>query len=482
MVFMFAGSLALLCLIGYWAGRRVDSASDFFLAGRTLPAWAVVLSFVAAEISAMTVVGVPAVAYRDNWQFLQFFIGSACARIVVAFLFIPAFYRLDCTTIYDFLQERFGAATRTAAALLFFVTRILASSVRLMAACAIVSGLLGWSIVSVLVVFCAVGIGYIAWGGIRAVVWTGVAQTLVVAAAALAVAGFLAASVEGGIGEVLRLAESAGRLELWKWGPGDAGVARGLLADPNILWVALITGFFGSLAAFGTDHEMMQRVLTVRTRLGSQKAMILTMVVSFVVLVLYLAVGTGLFVFYDQHPEMALPRDADGILPHFALQILPEWRRGLVLAAIVMASIDLPLASLGTVFVNDLYRPWFRPEADERHLLRVTRASAGAFGVLLAVVAFALSVGGGWLWLAFKIGGVTYGPLLGVFVYGLLSRRKAGPAAAWAMGAATLLCWALLVLSENGRLPLGWHWLPFVGTAVTAVLTRLLSPAADAAP
>ncbi len=149
---------------------------DFFLARRRIPWWAACLSFLATEISAVTIISVPATAYSENWQYLQFFVGSSLAKLAVAWLFIPAFYRHDCTSIYEFLRYRFGAVSQVAGSLFFFVTRLLGSGVRLMAAALAVSVLLGWPLPATILVFTAVSIVYIAAGGVKAIVWTNVLQ------------------------------------------------------------------------------------------------------------------------------------------------------------------------------------------------------------------------------------------------------------------------------------------------------------------
>jgi solute:Na+ symporter, SSS family len=257
----------LLFLVGWYFGRGESSTSDFFLGGRRVPWWAACLSFVATEISAMTIIGVPATTYRENWQYAQFFVGSAASRLVIAFLFIPAFYEFQCTTIYEFLRHRFGPLTQYTATSFFFVTRLLASGVRLMAACVAVSVLVGWHIIPVIGLFTVVSIVYIAFGGIKAVVWTNVLQALTFIAAGVATLVFLSNNIEGGIMTAWALAEEAGRTSLVNWGPkpGSENFFSTFLRDPNILWIAMLNGFFGSMAAFGTDHELMQRLLTVET-------------------------------------------------------------------------------------------------------------------------------------------------------------------------------------------------------------------------
>src|SRR5512132_4689018 len=137
---------ALACLLFVWGsfGREQRDTADFFLARRRIPWWAACLSFLATEISAVTIISVPATAYSENWEYGQFFVGSSLAKWAVAFLFIPAFYRHNVTTIYEFLADRFGRASSVTASIFFFVTRLAGSGVRLMVAALAVSILMGW--------------------------------------------------------------------------------------------------------------------------------------------------------------------------------------------------------------------------------------------------------------------------------------------------------------------------------------------------
>ena len=479
---VLAGLLAAMFWLGWRFGRGEADTKDFFLGrGSRIPWWAACLSFVATEISAMTVIGVPATAFRENWNYAQFFIGSAGARVVIAYLFIPAFYGYGCTTIYEFLRHRFGPRTQAAATLLFFATRLLASGVRLMAACLAVSVLLGWPIGPVIALFSLIGVVYIGHGGIKAVVWTNVLQALTFVAAGLATIAFILWQVDGGLPAVWRTAWDAGRLQVWNWGPAlsEPGFLKKFFSDPNILWIAILNGFFGSMAAFGTDHELMQKLLTVETRRESQKTVLMSIGGSLFVTLLFMAVGSCLFSFYQLHPELALPEKLDKVYPHFATTVMPALLRGLVLSAIVMASIDSPLASLSAVFVTDLYRPWWRPGASERHYLLVSRAAVASFALALAALAWWFSSFDKMLWLAFKIGGITYGSLLGVFLLGLLTKAPADRANAVAMAVMSAVNAVLLYLIEAKVLALGWSWLLILGTFGTWGLSRALAPWLD---
>ncbi|MEK7386446.1 MAG: sodium/solute symporter [candidate division NC10 bacterium] len=470
-------SLAVLLAIGLWFTRRQRDTVDFFLARRRVPWWAACLSFLATEISAVTIISVPATAYSENWEYVQFFVGSSLAKFAVAFLFIPAFYRHDVTTIYEFLAHRFGRASQVTASLFFFVTRLLGSGVRLMVAALAVAILMGWPLAPTIALFIVISILYIAAGGVTAIVWTNVLQALVFLGAGAVTLGYLLTQIDGGAGAVVAVAGAAGRLNVINWGPvpGDADFWRRVLTDPNIVWVALLNGLIGSMAAFGTDHDLMQRLLTVETRQQSQRTLALTPLGTLATLAIYLSLGAALYTFYAQHPELPLSRP-DEILPHFVRQVMPEVLRGLMLSAIVLASIDSPLGSLSASFVTDIYRPLFVRNGSERHYLFVSRVAVVAFGLVLGAIAHFFSAFDKILWLAFKIAGVTFGSLLGVFLLGLLSRRRVADGAnVAAMIVMALVTLALLVVSEKKIVEFAWSWLVVVGTAGTMGLALAFS-------
>jgi SSS family solute:Na+ symporter len=471
------GSLGVLIVIGTRLTRQQHDTTDFFLARRRVPWWAACLAFLATEISAVTIISVPATAYSENWQYVQFFVGSSLAKLAVAFIFIPAFYRHQVTTIYEFLAHRFGTASQVTGSIFFFVTRLAGSGVRLMAAALAVSVLLGWPLVPTIAVFTVVSILYIATGGVKAVVWTNVFQATMFLAAGAATLVFLLAQIDGGIATVARVAGEAGRLSVVNWGPapGDANFWRHIFIDPNIVWVAILNGFIGSMAAFGTDHDLMQRLLTVETRRESQLTLAVTPIGTLVTLAIYLGLGAGLYTFYATNPALPVSRP-DEILPHFVQQVMPGVLRGLMLSAIVLASIDSPLGSLSASFVTDIYRPLLVRGRSEEHYLAVARVAVVGFGLVLGLLAYAFSFFDKILWLAFKIAGVTFGSLLGVFLLGLLTRRPvkdgANVVAMVVMAAVNL---GLLVLSETKVLPFAWSWLVILGTAGTMVLAVGLS-------
>ncbi len=459
-----------LFVISYVFGREERDTNDFFLGGRRVPPVVACLSFLATEISALTIVGIPHTAYTENWRWLQFLVGLALARLVVAYLFIPAFYKYNCTSIYEFLGHRFGAATQYTGSIYFFITRLIASGVRLYATCMAVGVIMGWPLVATITLFTLVSIAFIAFGGIKAVVWAGAYQALFFVIAGVVVAGYLIQHIDGGLAAALQTANKEELLSTFYF--------KFDLKDASTFWAFLISGFLIGLVSFGTDQEMVQRLLTVETRKSSQKTIISTIFTVLPVYWLYLLIGTLLFVFYQQNAaSLSPPEELKEILPHFTRNILPNGLKGLVLGAIFMASVDSPLSSLSSSFVTDIYRPLIRKGASEKHYLLVSRAAVVGFGLVLAGIAAGCAPVENILWFAFKILSITGGPMLGAFLLGLLTKRKANLANIPAMLFSTVVCIVLLVLIEKEIIKIAWSWLIVVGTGITFVLGYLLGPA-----
>jgi len=464
-------AIFLLFVISYIFGRREKSTSDFFLGERKVPLIVACLSFVATEVSAVTIVSVPATAYSENWQYLQFFIGSAAARILVAFLFIPVFYKYNCTSIYEFLRHRFGPETQYAGSIFFFITRLSGSGVRLYAACMGIGIILGWSLAQTLLVFTVVSIIFIAFGGIKAVVWAGAYQAIMFFAAGISLLIYMYFQIDGGLSTVWQTAGQAGRLSLFKF---DFN-----LNDPTTFWAGTANAFFIGLAVFGTDQELMQRLLTVQTRRKSQNAILLTITTALPILCIYLAIGTLFYVFLQQHPNIAGPKEAKEVLSYFTADFLPAGLKGLILAAIILASIDSPLSSLSSSFVMDIYKPLIRKTASEKHYLFVSRIGVIVFGLILAGLAFACQPIKNILWFAFQIISLTGGATLGVFLFGVLTQRKANAGNVASMIISTVSMAVLLILSYCGYIKLAWSWLIVIGTIETFILSLALSKKAD---
>ncbi|MBI4371909.1 MAG: hypothetical protein HY552_06400 [Elusimicrobia bacterium] len=461
---MFFAVLGVMVLAAWFGGLGVRTPEDYFLAGRRLPWWVAALSLVATELSVMTVLGISASAFHGNWTYLQFFAGAAAGRVLVALAFVPAIHRSGAVTIYGFLGGRLGPCSRAASAGLFFASRLLAAAARLAAAGAAAGLLMGWPPELALALLAGVGTLAVVWGGLRAAVWANAVQALVVLGAGAMVGALLLRRLDGGLDTGLFLAAAGEKLRWFDAGPS--------------LWPVLLGGFIGSAAGFGTDHDLMQRALAARSPAAGRRAVLASIAGSLASLLIFLSLGTLLFVYYKQNPGLALPDSPDGIYPHFLATSMSARLRAAALAGIVLASIDLPLPALSAAFVEDVWKP--AAGAPGRELL-LARGIALWAALSLAALAWNLIENPGALVFAVKAGVLAGGALLGVFALAACPgrRRDRGPAVALAVVAASGA--ALLALSGRGLLglPFAWHWLIPLGAAATFVLGLAAAPLLD---
>lgn len=446
------------------------SLADFSPGKKGAPWWAASVAFAAGELSALTVVGLPAAAFRGDWTPAQLLIGSAAARVLVAYALLPSLFSARPRTAYGWLSERVGPLTGAAGIGLFFATRLLGGAARLMAAGIAVAALLGCQLWQALIPLALVAGAALSWGGVRAVVWLGGLQAAAAGAAALGALGYLSAHVDGGIAGIWQLAQQSG-LELVRVSPSGAR----FFADPGLLWACVVSGLFGGAATFGADQEQVQRLLCARDLHDARKALLVSVVWGAILVVAHLLLGAGLLAFYRLHPGLSLPTRPEHVYPHFAATAAPAAVRWLTLVSLALISLDVPVVSMAAVAVGDVYRA-LRPRLSEKHGLEAARVCAAVFTAWLAIMAWVFARAGGSLWLALKIGAITLGPLLGAFIVAATHERPDDRATASAMAAMVAVCAALLALAERGSISLASTWLVAYGAVGVAGLSWGLAP------
>lgn len=298
---VFALYLAFVVALGVVAGRRGSaSAGGFFVAGRSMPWWAVGLSVMATQASAITVIGTTGKAYDDGLRFVQFYFGLPVAMVILAVTLVPVYHRAEVFTAYEFLGRRFDGKTRALTAVLFLVSRGLALGVVVYAPSVVLSLLLGWTVTSTVLVMAAAAILYTSIGGIRAVIWTDVLQMVLIVAGlvvcALQMLAGLPADVDAG--DAWRLAEASGHTT-WLSTSFDP-------ADRYTVWSGLLGGTFLFLAYFGCDQSQVQRFLTSRSLRDSRLALAFNGLLKIPVQLGVLGLGSLLFVFHVFEPPALL--------------------------------------------------------------------------------------------------------------------------------------------------------------------------------
>ena len=464
---VFGSYLALVTAAGLWFGRKEKDTTDFFLGGRQMPWGAVMLSILATEISALTFIGVPADSFARNFIYFQFAIGSLFGRLLIALYFLPAFYRGKVTTVYQYLQQRFGNRSSDAGTLFFFVTRLLGSGVRLCVTAKALEVVSGLSYFQAICVVAILAVAYTGFGGIKAVIWTDVIQFAVfIGGAGLAldlIARMIPGGVHGAYSVLQHAVDSAGQ-PAHKMRVFDFTIS---FIKPGVLFVAILNGCFQTFAALGTDQDLTQRMLTCKNVSRSQKSLILTGIVDFPIIALFLLLGAALYVFNVHNGFAEGIKDPDHVFPTFIGTILPVGIRGALFAAVLaaaMSSLDSALSALSSSAVTDMYRPYIKKAATEKHYLAASRICVPIFAVVLVGIAYLCRGEESVLWLAFKLTGYTYGALLGVFLAGVLTRRGTNLGNIVAMTSSI----GLLLAIRHCLFPsLNWQFYVIIGTLWT---------------
>jgi SSS family transporter len=453
-----------IATLGIWAGGSQKSTDDYFLGGRNLPWWAVCLSVVATETSTLTILSVPTVAYGGAMTFVQLAVGYLVGRTIVAFYFLPQYYRGNLSTAYAFLGERFGPSMQASASATFLFTRLLADGVRLFATAIplkIIAESAGFSVsyFEIIAIIGVVTIIYTLIGGIRAVVWMDSVQMLLYLFGALFTVILL-------LGEVpanwLEVASEAGKTQIINVELG--GGLSAWLTSPYAFVTAVLGGAVFSMASHGTDQLVVQRLLACRDLRDSQKAIIGSAVLVGVQFLLFLFIGVLLWVSYDGATFAELGyATSDELFPRFIVSGLPMGMSGLLLAGIIaaaMSTLSSSLNALASSTMLDLYELFtsaepfsertiqdYRPREatpvegvavdkyrPPRELERsgptperavfLSRAATLAWG--LVFIAFAnlfKTTDNPVVELGLSIASFTYGGLLGAFLLGLVSER-----------------------------------------------------------
>lgn len=452
-----AAYLAGTLLVGVWVGRKQRGVADYMVGGRDIPWWALLFSIVATETSTVTFLSIPGFAYARDLTWLQIALGFVAGRFAVRWLLLPGYFSGSFFTAYEVLGVRFGGAVKPLASSLFLVTRSLADGLRLFLTAIVVEELADVSLASAIAIVGVTTVLYTVIGGMRAVVWTDVAQFVVyIAGAALALA-LLLHRFPGGAPELLRLASAEGKLRVLDLTPS--------LTSPYVLWAGLLGGMFLNVGSHGADQLLVQRYFCARSEGEAGRALWLSGFVVLAQFAFFLFIGVALWGHYRLAPP-AVPFDrSDRVFVRFIVGEMPPGALGLVVGAIFAAAMSTLSSSLNasaTAAVNDLYRPLLRPNASPAHLLAATRAFTGFFGLVQMCVAFlGRRLSESVVSEVLAIAGFTTGIVLGVFFLGLFTRAgRSSALVAMALGLAAMT-WV------HFATPLAWPWYALVGSLGT---------------
>jgi len=455
------------------------SVRDYFV-GTRQTSWLVIsLSIVATETSTLTLIGVPALAFTmyarpeqgGSLTYLQVVLGYIVARFIIAAVFIPAYFQGEMLTAYELLNRRFGPRAKHFAASLFLVMRALAEGVRVFAASLVLAAVLATSVPNLpnlwLWSIALVGVLTLIYtfeGGIAAVIWTDLIQLVIYIGGSLLAAYMLVHLVPGGWPAIVEDAARSGKLQLISWS-----------IDPRLpftFFAGLIGGTFLTMASHGTDQLLVQRLLTCRNLRESQIALVFSGFVVLAQFALFLTIGLMLHAYYSVNPLPTIASN-DEIFPAFIVRSLPHGIAGLVIAAIfaaAMSNLSGSLNSLASSTVLDFYQPLAGRRATDARLLRLSRWLTAAWGLVLIAIAVLARGWGSVFTAGLTIASIVYGPMLGAFLMGVLTRSATETGVMAGIGASLAAMVAVKMFT-----PLAWTWYVVTGTVICVAVGMAVS-------
>jgi SSS family transporter len=480
---VLCGWLVFLVSYGLWRGRGSASVNQFLLAGKTMPWYAMGLSIMATQASAITFISTTGQAYTDGMRFVQFYFGLPLAMVVLSATAVPIFHRAKVYTAYEYLEQRFDAKTRVAVTLVFLVSRGLGAGLALSAPSIVLSVILGWPFRVTVLIMGTLVVLFTTMGGIKAITWADVLQMLVILLSLGLALAIAVASLPKDVSflDALKIAGAAGRLN---------AVTTGFdWSERYNVWSGLIGGMFLALAYFGTDQSQVQRYLTGKSIAQSRLSLLFNAMAKVPVQFFILFLGAMVFVFFvfERPPLLFNPaelaaiestsnhhelqqrfnqafdarqsaarhikeagiapfraaeeqvdsvhaaameigggNDTNYIFLSFVTHYLPVGVVGLIIGVIfsaAMSAISGEINSLATVTVIDIYRRHLHSSATDRHYLVASRVATAFWGIYAAVFASVARGFGALIEAVNQVGSLFYGGMLGVFVLAFFIRR-----------------------------------------------------------
>lgn len=457
----------VLILISYFTGKN-DSNADFFKAGKQSPWYVVAFGMVGASLSGVTFISVPGWVQDSQFSYMQVILGYLVGYFVVAFVLLPLYYRLNLTSIYEYLKDRFGKMSHRTGAFFFFISRVLGAAFRLYLV-AIVLQQFVFDDLGVRFEFTVVISILLIWlytnkGGIKTIVWTDTLQTLFMILAVVLSIVMINQELGWSFGEFLASEELKNY--------NDFLVTENFL-DRNYFIKSFVGGMFITICMTGLDQDMMQKNLTCKSLKDAQKNMVSFSFVLVISTFLFMLLGALLFI-YAKREGIGLPLmdgtpKTDLLFPEIALNselglaLSITFMLGLIAAA--YSSADSALTSLTTSFCVDFLNVQEKDDKEQKRIRKRTHV-AMSFTLIVVIIAFKYILSSNVIDSLLTVAGYTYGPLLGLFAFGILTKHRIKDSYVWIVALISVIT---IVLIANmpaeflGGYQVGYELLPLNG-------------------
>ncbi len=471
--------LAGTVIAGFITARRQKNSRDYFLGGKELKWWAVGFSIVASETSTLTFISIPGLAYKSDLTFMQLIFGYFIGRLLVTLVFIPAYYKGDIVTAYDFLGKRFGQKLRKLTSSVFLITRVLASGVRLFATAIPVHIITGLDYPASIAIIGLFTLLYTYMGGLKAVVTMDVVQLFIYLGGAVAALLVVFSGLPNGINDVFNYAAQSGIDKFRLFNTDLGGSVLGFLASPYTIAGGLLGGTFLTMASHGTDQLLVQRLLGCKSKKDSQKALMLDASLIVLQFAFFLFLGLCLFAYYKGAAfttlilnSTGLPlTSSDEIFPKFIVENLPTGISGFVIAGVLasaMGTLSSAISSLASSTYLDLFSSVKSEKFRSREMM-ISKLLTLLWGVVL--------IGGAMLFrdaknpvveIGLSIASFTYGGLLGVFFLGLFFKKVSEKDAISGFVAGILVMVFVIYYTK-----IAYTWYVMIGVGITLITANL---------
>jgi SSS family solute:Na+ symporter len=456
--------MAVMLGMGVYFSRSNNSTEEYFLGGRRFSGWVIGLSLVGTSISSITFLAYPGDAFKTSWlRFLPNLL-LPVAVFVAAYVFLPRFRQGNTTSAYEFLEHRYGPSIRVYGALTYILAQLVRISTILYLLALLIQQVAGMDPVHAILVAGVFVAVYTVIGGIDAVIWTDVIQTVVLLLGGVLCLTVIVDMIPGGLATIWREAIAADKLSFAEIVDGEvAPVSWRLSLSEKTATMMLLLGLSNWLTEYSSNQNTVQRFCAARSMTEARRGLLVCAFSSLPIWAFYMFLGTSLYVFFQHFPTdvsqdiLAGDIKAEQILPYFIIHYLPSGVLGLVLAAALaaaMSSLDSSINSVTTVSVSDIYRRHLAPGKSDRHYLLVAWSLAVVVSVLMVVGALLIMQAPTQTLqdTATILVSLFGGGLLGLYLYGFLT--KGGDArAVWIGVVVTMLFTAWSVLARYGLLP-----------------------------
>lgn len=393
--------LGIIVLIGIYFSRKNTNTEEYFVGGRSFSGWVIGLSMVGTAISSVTFLAFPADAFKTAWLRILPGFTLPIAIIIGAYVFLPFFRRTKIISAYEYLEDRFGPSVRTYGAATFMIGQLVRVSMILYLLSLLMHEITGLDpLVSILVAGVFVGI-YTVMGGIDAVIWTDVLQTIMLVLGGVFALSVIIYELPGGFSQIIDVALRDGKMAFADWQDGKVlPVSWGFSLSEKTALMMLFVGLTEWLQEYTSNQNMIQRFATAKSTHEARKAMFVSLS-NVPIWAFYFFLGTALYVFFQVFPtpetgEMLNGvRKAEHIMPYFIVNYLPPGFAGLVIAAAAaaaMSSLDSSINAISTVGVHDIYRRLWKKDRDDKHYLHVAWTLATTVSVIMICGAIILSI------------------------------------------------------------------------------------------